>query len=471
MNYKIPRLMLAASSSGSGKTLITCGLLKLLENRGFNLCAFKCGPDYIDPMFHSKAAGIKSTNLDSFFAQPDVLRALTAKNAKGCDMAVIEGVMGYYDGLSGFDTKASSYDIARITDTPVILIVNCKGMSLSVIPYIKGFLEYKKDSHIKGVILNQLSSGLYKKMKEKIEEELPVKVCGYVPKLDFTLESRHLGLVMPGEIDNLQENLKKLARILEESLETDEIIKLAESAPPLCADEECAAAFSSWEGPDKAKKKPLKIGLAKDEAFCFFYEDNLNLLREMGAELIEFSPVHDKHLPKNINGLLLYGGYPELYAKQLSENILMKNEIKAAVEGGLPAIAECGGFMYLHENMQGEDGKFYPAAGVIKGTVHKKDKLSRFGYITLSEGKTFGKETGPLPAHEFHYYDSENCGEAFLAKKPLSEKSWRCLHSTQTLLAGYAHLYYYGNKNIAEAFMEAVLRYKENMPDSGRGMA
>ena len=465
---KLPRIMLAAASSGSGKTLITCGLLQLLKDRGCDLCAFKCGPDYIDPMFHSKVLGLKSRNLDSFFTKPDVLRGLMAKNAKEADIAVVEGVMGYYDGLSGFSPKASAYDAADITDTPVIFIVNCRGMSLSVIPYIKGFLEYKENSHIKGVILNQLSPMLYKKMKEKIEGELPVKVLGYVPKVDFTLESRHLGLVMPDEIEDLKGQLSGLADVLSKTLEVDEIIKLAKSAPALDGNEEIISGFSSWSGLESARQEPLKIGLAKDEAFCFFYEDNLQLLRDMGAELIEFSPVHDSHLPENVSGLLLYGGYPELLAKELSENTSMKGEIKAAINAGLPVMAECGGFMYLHESMQGADGNYYPMAGVIEGTVHKRNKLTRFGYITLSEGKAFGKEVGSLPSHEFHYYDSENCGDAFFAQKPLSERNWRCIHSTDTMLAGYPHMYYCGNENLARAYMEAVLKYKRSKSEEGK---
>lgn len=444
----LPRFMISAASSGSGKTLITCGILKLLKNRGFSLTAFKCGPDYIDPMFHSRVLDLKSRNLDSFFSEPEILKGLMAKNAEGSDIAVVEGVMGYYDGISGFSSMASAFDVADITDTPAIFIVNCKGMSLSVIPYIKGFLEYKENSHIKGVILNQISPMLYKKMKAEIEKELPVKVLGYVPKVNLTLESRHLGLIMPEEIEGLQEKLQRLSEILEDTLEADELIAFANAAPELKASKDFVTVQKKYE-------KPVRIGLARDEAFCFFYEDNLQLLRDMGAELIEFSPLHDKKLPENISGLILSGGYPELFAKELSENAKMRKEIAGAVKGGLITLAECGGFMYLHEYMQGADGEYYPMAGVIEETVHWTDRLTRFGYITLSEGKAFGKDIGKLSSHEFHYYDSENCGEAFLAEKPLSERKWRCIHSTETMLAGYPHMYYYGNRKLPEAFLEA----------------
>lgn len=442
----LPRILIAAPSSGSGKTLVTCGILQLLKNRGEKVISFKCGPDYIDPMFHSRVIGMKSRNLDSFFTDRQTLRGLMRRNGSGSDLAVVEGVMGYYDGLAGISSRASAWDVADQTDTPVVLLVNCKGMSVSAVPFIKGFMEYKKDSHIKGVIFNQLSPMMYPRMKQMVEEALPVKAFGYVPLVkDCHLESRHLGLVMPDEIAGLQENLNRLAEILKDSLDVTGLLALAKSAP--CLEDELPA-----EPP--VCSQPLRIGLAEDEAFCFFYEDNLTLLEEMGARLIPFSPIHDKDLPENLDGLLLHGGYPELYAKELSANTAMRCSIKKAIEEGLPCIAECGGFMYLHDRMQGHDEAYYDMAGVISGTVHKTQRLTRFGYITLSQGHAFGQQVGSMPSHEFHYYDSENCGQEFLASKPLSKRSWRCIHSSDTLFAGYPHIYYYGNRKMPRAFLE-----------------
>ena len=349
MKKRIPRILLAAGASGSGKTLLTCGLLQVLVNRGIKAVSFKCGPDYIDPMFHTQVIGTKSRNLDTFFTGEDITRSLLAKNSADCEIAVMEGVMGFYDGVAGITTRASAYDLARVTDTPVLLIVNSKGMSVSLAAYIKGFMEYKKDSHIKGVIFNQMSPMLYPRMKKLIEEELGIKVLGYVPRVeDCVIESRHLGLILPEEIPELKGRLLKLAEVLENSLEIEEILKLANEAPvleyPLLekTDERslCQPAGTSaiaekvkrevdaltemsqvytWKSPKK-----LRIGLAKDEAFCFFYEDNLDLLRSMGAELVAFSPVYDGHLPENLDGLLLYGGYPELNGKALEENLSMR---------------------------------------------------------------------------------------------------------------------------------------------------
>ena len=378
---KVPRILLGAAASGSGKTLITCGLLQALKNRKLQVTSFKCGPDYIDPMFHSRVIGTKSRNLDSFFADEDTVRYLLEKNARDCEISVIEGVMGYYDGLAGISPKASAYDVAKITKTPAVLIVNAKGMSLSAAAFIKGFVEYQEDSQIRGVILNQVSSMMYPRLKQIIEEELSIKVYGYVPVVkDCVLESRHLGLVMPEEIVDLQQKLMELAEILEKSVDIDGLLELAEHAEELPVQESPVAYHTG---------RKIRIALAKDEAFCFFYQDNLELLEEMGAELVPFSPIHDKKLPEHIDGMLFHGGYPELYAKKLSENKEMLAAVCAAVQTGIPYMAECGGFMYLHQEMEDMEGHSWPMAGVIHGKSWRTPRLTRFGYITLEDGTLF----------------------------------------------------------------------------------
>ena len=454
---KIPRILLAAGSSGSGKTLITCGLLEALVERGLKTTSFKCGPDYIDPMFHSRVIGTKSRNLDTFFTGSEVTKYLLTRNARDCEIAVMEGVMGFYDGVAGTTTTASAYDLAKVTDTPVILIVNSRGMSVSLAAYVKGFLEYKKDSHIKGVIFNQMSPMLYPRMKKLLEEELGVAVLGYVPKVeDCVIESRHLGLVLPDEIPELKDRLHQLAGVLEETLDIDRILELAGEAPDLLdAKPESVTDFRLSE--------PVRIGVAEDEAFCFFYADNFRLLGEMGAEIVPFSPMEDKQLPDDLDGLLLYGGYPELNGKKLEQNTTMKDMIREKLKAGMPCMAECGGFMYLHEEMEGMDGNFYQMAGVIPGKAYRTPKLSRFGYVTLTQKKpALGMEDfGEIPAHEFHYFDSENCGGDFHAAKPESKRGWDCIHGTDTMLAGFPHLYYYGNPEVPKAFLKKCLAYKK----------
>lgn len=462
---KFPRIMLAAGASGSGKTLITCGILQALKNRGQRVAAFKCGPDYIDPMFHEKVLKTKSRNLDTFFTDEETTRYLFWKNAVDADISVMEGVMGFYDGLGGISEKASAYDLAKVTETPVVLVVNTKGMSLSISAYIKGFLEFRKKSGIQGVILNQMSAMQYPRMKEVIEKETGIRVYGYVPKVsDCVIESRHLGLVLPGEIEELEGKLQKLTAILEESLDMEGLIELARRAskPEISFPSELKLVLESPEAA-KIKAAAPKIAVARDEAFCFIYEDNLELLRQLGAQLVEFSPIHDKKLPEGIQGILLYGGYPELYAKELSENISMLEDLKKHLLSGIPCMAECGGFMYLHDTMEDMDGKEWKMTGVVEGKAYKTKKLGRFGYIeleTAEAGKDDGNRKERIRGHEFHYFDSTNCGEACIARKPLQSRSWKCMHRRENLLAGFPHLYYCSNPEIALKFCLKCEEYR-----------
>ena len=516
------RLLLTAPASGCGKTFLTCGILRALQMQGKKPVSFKCGPDYIDPMFHSRVLGTKSRNLDTFFLRDKAARRLLAENSAGSDIAVLEGAMGYYDGLGGTSDRASAYDAARATDTPAVLIVDARGAGLSLIPLIRGFLEYRPDSRIRGVIFNRMSPMLYPRMKGLLQDELQIPAAGYVPNLkDCSLESRHLGLVMPEEIPDLQKKIDRLAETLLETLEWETLYSIASQAGALpqpagdgesrtispagmtahlqSADSGMPADRENGEdtsllqsaGDDQLnrgqadsslfqtagergekKKRTIetsaRIGVARDEAFCFFYEDNFDLLREMGAELVWFSPLRDAALPEELDGLLLYGGYPELHAEELGGNRSMRESVREAITGGLPCMAECGGFLYLHEQLEDMDGNAHPMAGVIPGTARKTDRLGPFGYVTLTEGKVFGQETGPIPSHEYHYFASDNPGEDFLAEKPQGGKSWRCIHSTDTLFAGFPHIYFPANPKTAEAFMAACRKYagqKENRRD------
>ena len=464
----MPRILLGAAASGSGKTMITCGILQALVNRGLKVSSFKCGPDYIDPMFHTTVIGTRSRNLDTFFTGENLTNYLFAKNAAGTDISVMEGVMGYYDGLGGISAEASAYDLARVTRTPAVLIVNTKGMSLSVLAQIKGFLEYRENSQIQGVILNQMSPMIYQEVRRLIEEQLPVKVYGYVPVIrDFVLESRHLGLVMPEEVEGLSRKVKGLAAVMEESLDMDELIRLAQTAPgPVYEKPEIPSTFDTAQ--DSCQKPAVTIAVARDSAFCFYYQDNLDLLAKMGAELVEFSPIKDSRLPEHADGLLLGVGYPELFAKELSENTSMLESIRQAVGRGMPLMAECGGFMYLHNRMEGMDGVSYSLAGVIDGEVYRTEKLGRFGYIelTANEDQMAIAAGETVRGHEFHYFDSTSCGGSFLARKPLRKRSWNCIHGTDTMTAGFPHLHYYSNMKVPFGFIcrcEEYRKIKGNM--------
>lgn len=487
---KLPRIMIAAPSSGSGKTLVTCGLLQVLVNRKRKAASFKCGPDYIDPMFHTKVIGTPAYNLDTFFAERGMVRYLFGRHAMEADVSVMEGVMGFYDGLAGTKTKASSWDLADATDTPVILVVNSRGMSLSVAALIKGFLDFPvqrmagdrekpADSHIRGVILNQTSASIYPDLKKEIESDLPVKVLGYLPKADdCVIESRHLGLVTPDEIINIKQKLHRLAEVCERSLDIDAILELADSAKDINVSmpeelklfwgrQESKTHFSGLSqekhcetGSGKMRNK-LRIAVARDEAFCFYYGDNLELLQQLGAELVYFSPLHDHTLPENIQGMLIGGGYPELYAKELSENTSMLHSVRDAIADNLPYLAECGGFMYLHETMEDMGHHIWRMAGAIKGHVHRTERLGRFGYITLTANRPqmFGDAGCQIKAHEFHYFDSSDNGEAFHAQKPFRKSNWNCMVTGEHFAAGFPHLYYYSNPDFAVRFIKCCQSY------------
>lgn len=449
---KHPRFLIAAPSSGSGKTTVTCGILQALVDRGMKVSSFKCGPDYIDPMFHSRVIGTESKNLDAFFCDNNLLRYLFARSAEETDISVIEGVMGFYDGISIASSEASSYDVAKIMKAPVILVVDCKGASVSCIPIIKGFVDYVGDNNIKGVILNRMSKHVHDGLKTAIEEQTGIEVIGYVPKLDdIAVESRHLGLVMPDEIVMLKEKLSGLAGVLEKTLNIDRLIELAENVEDLEYDK---PSFGKLDG-------TVRIGLARDEAFCFTYEDNLSLLKDCGAEIVEFSPLNDEKLPDDIHGLIFSGGYPELHGEKLGRNASMLKDIKEKLDGGMPCLAESGGFMYLHEELEGIDGKMYRMVGFVKGKCTHSGKLSRFGYVTLSPGENQMLPQGSsIKGHEFHYWNTDNDGDGWQAERT-SGRRYGCIHGSESLMLGFPHVFYYSNPELPHSFLVACNRHAE----------
>ena len=456
---KLNRIMVAAPGSGSGKTTITCSLLMVLKNRGEQVVSYKCGPDYIDPMFHKQVIGIPSKNLDTFFTDEDATKELFLKNRTEKDFVVMEGVMGLFDGLGGIREEGSSYHLAKVTETPIVLVINAKGMGRTLIPMIAGFLKYDKEKLIKGVILNKMSKYYYEIIKPLIEEELRIRVLGYFPEeKDINLESRHLGLVMPNESEDIQKRLQVMSKRFEKTVDVEEIEHIAEQAKELllaqkplningCSDKECS--------------RPV-IAVAKDEAFCFYYEDNLLMLQENGAKITYFSPLHDTKLPDCCDALLIGGGYPELYAGELSRNVNMRNAIKQAIDTGMPIVAECGGFMYLHESITDKDGISHPMVGVIPATCSYKGKLVRFGYVEIQENKScFLPEGQLIKGHEFHYFDSTDNGDCCTAQKPTTGREYSCVMEGDNYWMGFPHLYYPSNPFFAESFVKKAEKYKK----------
>lgn len=443
------RVVIAGTHSGCGKTTVTCAVLSAMKARGLGVSAFKCGPDYIDPMFHREVIGIPSHNLDSFFCDDDTLRYLLYENSRGSDIAVIEGVMGFYDGAGG---RGSAYSVSCITDTPAIIVIDCRGMSDSLGAIMKGFLEYRRPNNIKGFIFDRLPVRL-EQLAKQLCSGLGTGYLGCLPKSDATIESRHLGLVTAGEIDGIREKLDALGALAEKYIDIDGILRIAETEAP-----EISAPVTDI----RRSVAPPVIAVARDKAFCFIYEDNIDLLKRLGCEIRYFSPLTDGRLPEDADGLILCGGYPELYAQQLSANGTMLADIREKTGAGLPTIAECGGFMYLHDTFTDMEGNAYRGAEVIHGAAYGTDKLQRFGYVTLTakHDNMLCGAGGSFPAHEFHYFDSTACGTDMKASKT-DGRTWECVHAGENLYAGFPHLYFYADTGMAERFVEACTGYKE----------
>ena len=442
-------LMIAAMQSGAGKTVTTCALLAALKKRGLRLQAFKCGPDYIDPMFHERVLGVASRNLD-LFLQGEAAVKRTFSRA-GADFALIEGAMGYYDGLNNTD-EASAFALARLTKTPAVLVVSPKGSGLTLAAQIRGLAGFRPDNGIAALILANCPEARAAALAPVLEKETGLPVAGFLPPMDEArFESRHLGLMTAAEIGNLEARLEKLGDTAEHCMDLDRLVGLA----------------GSWETDYGCKRagQParVRIAAARDEAFCFTYADNLDALREAGAEPVFFSPLHDTALPE-ADGLYLPGGYPELHARALSENTSMRLSIAAAIARGIPTVAECGGFLYLQEMLEDMSGQAYPMCGVLPGRGYKTTRLQRFGYLKLraEEDSLLFRAGEAIPAHEFHYWDSTENGAALLAEKA-DGRIWRCGYASPTLYAAFPHLHFDGETPLAQRFVKACETWKASM--------
>ena len=446
------QFLLAAPRSGSGKTTMTCALLMALKRRGCAPCAFKSGPDYIDPMFHRAVLGVESRSLDLFFSAPDTVRTLYAKGAAGHGAAVCEGAMGFYDGLGGVSDRASAWHLADTLDLPVLLVVEPKGQSLTLAAELKGLDSFRTPSHIAGILLNNCTARMHALLAPMLEKETGLPVLGFLPKLpEAVIGSRHLGLYTAAEVENLQQKLALLADAAEEHIDWPRLLALCEKEPPAL--------------PEKAPQPParVRIAVAQDEAFCFIYAEMLEAFRDAGAEVVFFSPLRDTALPENIGGLYLPGGYPELHARELSENTSLLREIKQKIESGLPTAAECGGFLYLGQSLTDAEGQSWPMAGVLPGEAKDAGRLVRFGYAALSadSDSMLFRAGESFPIHEFHHWDSTANGTALAAKKPVGGAAWRCGFVNEHFYAGFPHLYWAGTP-LPQRFAAAAENYRRD---------
>lgn len=441
---KKPLFIIAGTNSGCGKTTVTLGILHSLLKKELKTAAFKVGPDYIDPSYHKAITGKPGCNLDSWMMSEETIFRLISKNMEQADIGVIEGVMGLYDGISGNEyPKGSSAHIAEILEIPVILVVNAKGLAQSIIPIINGFKTHTKKVKFLGVILNHVGSDShYEMLKQLIEDDCKLPCFGFVKKLGFKLPERHLGLIPFQELDDSNLKLKEIA----ENIDVDLILK------------ESAENSISLKTSAKKEKRTynLTIAVARDDVFSFYYEDNLDVLKEHGVQLKNFSPITDKSLPENIDGIYFGGGFPEIFAKELLSNKTIMGDIRKKFKNNIPIYAECGGLIYLFETLIDHDNNKQNMVGLIKGTVKMENKKQALGYY---EAKLNDSSLPLLRGHQFRYsrvinMDDPDTVPLYKVKKP-SEKNWNAEgYRKQNLMASYLHLHFRDQMEFVHYFLE-----------------
>ncbi|WP_019119450.1 cobyrinate a,c-diamide synthase [Brevibacillus massiliensis] len=444
------RIVIAGTGSGVGKTTLTIGLMAALQRRGLVVQGFKCGPDYIDPSYHTAVTGRVSRNLDSWMLPEDAVKEVFARGSSGADISLIEGVMGFFDGKNPANNDGSTAHISQITESPVLLVVNCHSMARSVAAIVKGFQHFAEGIRIAGVIANKVGSvGHYRIVKTAVEQECGIPVVGYLLReAGIAIPERHLGLIPSLERGELDGFFAKLADLISETVDLDQLLAIAE-APELDAK---PVLFATPPAP-----KRVKIAVAKDAAFHFYYPENLELLEHYGAQCVYFSPLAGETVPAGVQGLYLGGGFPEEFASTLSSGESVLASIRQAVQSGLPTLAECGGFMYLTEEIETTDGSRYPMAGVIPGKVTMQTRLAALGYREIfgRAGNFLLGADAAARGHEFHYSTFAARGEftpAYETKGMRGAKQEGYLAGN--LVAGYTHFHFGSNPAVVVRWIE-----------------
>ncbi len=491
------RFMISAAGSGSGKSVITMGILQALKDRGVRLQSFKCGPDYIDPAFHARVLGTACRNLDTYLmGDKEVLDEVSDAERSGL-LAVAEGAMGLYDGLGG-SLEHSAYSTAALCGMQVIAVVDADGRERPELQ-LERLLDKDELGLISAVLVNRCVSAEYPHIKKLLETVISgrqepdgskgygITLCGYLPVMDEAVfPSRHLGLVGAAEAANFALRVKKIAAAMEKNGCVDAVLAAVMNDPVVYnhVSPDSAGAFaaqraaagehacvrpapyepcvSAVHAERNGNKVLCRIAVARDEAFLFTYHRALGNLQRAGAQLCFFSPIHAGCLPEGSDGLYLPGGYPELYAPMLEKNERMRNAVKEAVFSGMPTVAECGGFMYLGEVLYDSDGKPYRMAGALPGRAKRQSALVRFGYLELTQetgSSLLFKEGDTMHAHEFHYWDSTHNGDALLAEKRPKNLTWRCGYTGENLYAAFPHIYL--NAEMAERFVSSCRKYRD----------
>lgn len=450
-------LVIAGTQSGVGKTTITLGLIAALRRRGLTVQPFKVGPDFIDPGHHTRAAGRVSRNLDGWMLTREANLALFRRHAGQTQVAVVEGVMGLFDGYDGASEAGSTAQMAKWLGLPVLLVVDARSMARSVAALVHGFASYDPDLTLAGVVCNRIAGPTHLHYLEQALGQLGgVPGFGGLPRdRDLAIPERHLGLTTADEFPLEDRQLQRLADLMETHLDLD---RLLEALPLMSCPQETAPEVGS---------PPVRLGVARDPAFCFYYPENLELLARFGAELAPFSPLADRQLPENLHGIYLGGGYPELFAAQLAANRELQRALQAAARAGLPIYAECGGLMYLSQELQDLAGNRHPMAGVLPLKMRMLSRLRALGYreITLTGPGLLGPAGTRARGHEFHYSE-------IVAVPPDLPRLYRITarggteepqegYGVKNVLASYVHLHFGSNPEVARNLVESCLAYKQ----------
>jgi cobyrinic acid a,c-diamide synthase len=452
------RIVIAGTGSGVGKTTLTIGLMAALKKSGLTVQGFKCGPDYIDPSYHSAVTNRPSRNLDSWMLTHESVLDIFAYGSQDADISIIEGVMGFFDGKNSETNEGSTAEISMITKSPVVLVVNCESMARSAAAIVKGFQQFAEGPKIVGVIANKVGSeGHFQLVKKAIEQECHVPVIGYLKReLDIEIPERHLGLIPSIERGEMDSFFDILGDLVLETINIEKLLELAIAEP---------LKVNSGTSLFKTKKESVvKIAVAKDQAFNFYYPENLEILEAKGAEIVCFSPLEDEALPEDVDGLYLGGGFPEEFAQVLERNVVAKRSVKRLIESGIPTLAECGGFMYLSESIETTDKKKYQMVGVIPGSVQMQTNLSALGYreITGQNDNFLLLNNLIARGHEFHYSSFQSVEEdvpyAYESKglRGVSKEGYLL----NNVVAGYTHFHFGSCPKMVENWIEKCLEYK-----------